>query len=204
MKLLHAPQTSATSSVGSLLQQTATAESSTRLQLRLKPTTQFRSLHISSVGRSKIHRLQAAPDGIAPENAEAKAREQMVEKAKAEAASGIDEIQEPFRGSVESGETIGEATTNLQFENSGDARADAEQQIHNTNKQLLTPNGKGSGDEKPSKEEGEAEVASEVWSSKDNAGSTHAFVDDERKMEFHGQDDESVLGVGGQRAAENS
>lgn len=64
-----------------------------------------------------------------------------MEKAKAEAASTIDENQEPFRDSVESGETIGEATTNLLFENAGDARADAEQQIHNTNKQLLTPNG---------------------------------------------------------------
>jgi hypothetical protein len=162
-------------------------------------------LHISIVGSSKrLHRLQAAPDGIAPENAEAKAREQMVEKAKAEAASSIDEKQEPYRDCVESGETIGEATTNLQFENSGDARADAEQQIHNTNKQLLSPNGEGSEQEKPSKEEGEAEVASEVWKSKDNAGNTHAFVDDEKKMEFHGQEDESVLGVGGQRAAENS
>lgn len=64
--------------------------------------------------------------------------------------------------------------------------------------------GKGSGEEKPSKEEGEAEVSSEVWKSKDIAGSTHAFVDDEKKVEFHGQEDESVLGVGGQRAAENS
>lgn len=72
MKLLQAPKTSATS-VGSLLQRTAVAESSStspaRLPLRLKPTN-FQSLHISSVGRSKLHRLQAAPDGIAPENAE--------------------------------------------------------------------------------------------------------------------------------------
>jgi len=46
---------------------------------------------------------------------QAVAREQFVEKAKAESASSIDDEQVPFRDAVESGQTIGEATTDLQF-----------------------------------------------------------------------------------------
>jgi len=45
---------------------------------------------------------------------QAVSREQILEQARAESASTIDDEQEPFRDSVESG-TIGEATAELQF-----------------------------------------------------------------------------------------
>lgn len=66
---------------------------------------------------------------------QAVAREQILEKAKAESASTIDEEQEPFRDAVESGQTIGEATTDLQF-GAGDGTS-ADEAISNTSKEHL-------------------------------------------------------------------
>lgn len=43
-------------------------------------------------------------------------------------------------------------------------------------------------------------MSSEVWGSKEDGGSTHGFLDDEKKVDFQGQEDDSVLGIGGQRA----
>jgi len=45
-------------------------------------------------------------------------------------------------------------------------------------------------------------MSSEVWAAKDDGGSTHSFLDDEKKVGFRGEEDESVLGIGGQRTGE--
>ena len=46
-----------------------------------------------------------------------------------------------------------------------------------------------------------AEVSSEVWAEKDEGG-THSFLEDSDKVELRGQENESVLGIGGQPAGE--
>lgn len=61
----------------------------------------------------------------------------------------------------------------------------------------------GKSGEAMKEEDFKAEVSSEVWGEKDEGGSTHAFVDDEKKIDFRGQDDKSVLGIGGQRAEDS-
>jgi hypothetical protein len=62
------------------------------------------------------------------------------------------------------------------------------------------------GNSEPSKEKSpedeEKEVSSDVWGSKEKGG-THDFLDDSKKIDFQGQDDESVFGIGGQRAGES-
>lgn len=62
--------------------------------------------------------------------------------------------------------------------------------------------GKSSAEDKR-KEDPEAEVSSEVWGTMHDGGNTHAFLDDEKKIDFLGEEDESVLGIGGQRAGES-
>lgn len=46
-----------------------------------------------------------------------------------------------------------------------------------------------------------AEVANEIWGAKESDG-TSLFLDDSDKVEFKGQEDESVMGIGGRRAGE--
>jgi hypothetical protein len=78
--------------------------------------------------------------------------DQSLEQAEAESASTIDAQQEPFRDSVESGQTIGEATTAVQFgENDGksagetvtQASKELFQQSKSNGKQTLTNPGLG-------------------------------------------------------------
>lgn len=61
-------------------------------------------------------------------------RREFLDKAKEESASRIDEAQEPFRDSVESGQSIGEATTELQF-GVQDGKS-AEEAINNASQEL--------------------------------------------------------------------
>jgi len=154
-------------------------------------------------GSRGVRYLRAAPDGIDSGNAESGARGQVVEQAKAESASIIDEEQEPFRDAVESGQTIGEATTEQQF--GEDHGKSADEAITHASKELYESKTHGKPEatkvEDPKTEK--EEVSSDVWGSKDEGGSTHAFLDDSEKINFHGEDDESVLGIGGQRAGES-
>lgn len=152
-------------------------------------------------GQQGVRYLQATLDGISSENPESDAREQFLEQAKAESASTIDEEQEPFRDAVESGQTIGEATTDLQF-GAIDGKSADEAIIHSSKEQSKT-NGKSEPTKEEDAEHEKEEISSEVWGSKDEAGSTHAFIDDSRKVNFHGENEESVLGIGGQRADES-
>lgn len=63
------------------------------------------------------------------------AREQFLDQAKVESALTINEDEEPFRDAVESGQTIGEATTQLQFgANDGES---ADEVIARTSKELF-------------------------------------------------------------------
>ncbi|KAG0570953.1 hypothetical protein KC19_6G200500 [Ceratodon purpureus] len=140
---------------------------------------------------------QGKPDG-SPEKAEADAREQFLEKAKAESASN--QAQEPFRDEVESGQSFGEATTELEF-GVKDGK-DTNEAISNASEQLFkqsTINAKSG--EGPIKEEDKrkypehqkAEVSSEASSEKQ----THSSPDDSNKADLQGQENESVLGIGG-------
>lgn len=47
------------------------------------------------------------------------------------------------------------------------------------------------------KEDLEVEVFSEVWGIMYDGGNIYVFLDDEKKIDFFGEEDELVLGIGG-------
>lgn len=162
--------------------------------VHLKPNVRMFLGSVRFVGSGgHVRYLRATPDG----NAES------LEQAEAESASTIDAQQEPFRDSVESGQTIGEATTAEQFgENDGKSAGETVTQASKELYQQSKANGKSEPSQEKSPEDEEKEVSSDVWGSKEKGG-THDFLDDSEKIDFQGQDDESVFGIGGQRAGES-
>ncbi|XP_024397493.1 uncharacterized protein [Physcomitrium patens] len=132
-------------------------------------------------------------------------KSEYVQNTKAESASNLDDSQEPFRDAVESGQSIGEATTQLQFEakeekEAGEAIRDKSEELF---KQSTTNGNSEVGKCKsPEHQDPKAEVSSEIWAEKDpneENATSHSFLDDEKKVDFHGEEDKSVLGIGGER-----
>lgn len=142
---------------------------------------------------------RAKPDGSSEKS-------ECVENTKAESASNLDDSQEPFRDAVESGQSIGEATTQLQFE--AKEEKEAGEAIRDKSEELFkqsTTNGNSEVGKRKSTEhqDPKAEVSSEIWAEKDpneENATSHSFLDDEKKVDFHGEEDKSVLGIGGERA----
>lgn len=103
-------------------------------------------------------------------------REKFLESVKQDAAKQISDTEEPFRDSVESGQTIGGATSELQFGMQDGKSRDGEETTTLTDHDGDNPH---------------AEIANEVWSAKELDG-TNPFLDDSDKVEVHGEENEAV------------
>jgi hypothetical protein len=152
-------------------------------------------------GQHGVRYPQAKPDGSS-EKAESDAREQFLEKAKAES------------GTVEPGQPIGETTTELKF-GVKDGK-NTEESILNASEELLRQSDINAKSDEPTMNEdnreycehqnSNPEVLSEDGARKDPNGrnATSQSLDDANNVELRGQENESVLGIGGKDAGGSS
>lgn len=153
-------------------------------------------------GQHGVRYPQAKPDG-SPEKAESDAREQFLEKAKAES------------GTVEPRQSIGETTTELKF-GVKDGK-NTEESIHNASEELFRQSDINAKSDKPTMNEdnreysehqnSNPEVLSEEGAREDPNGrnaTSQSLLDGANKVELRGQENESVLGIGGKDAGGSS